>query len=82
LRIRDVARAVDGGADVSFWPYPNADHYKVYRSPDPRTAGSFADVTGEDADASDTTFHDTAAGDVYWLVSGVGPGGEGPVVGP
>jgi len=82
MRIREVARAVDGGADVSFWPYPNADHYKVYRSPDPRTAGSFADVTGEDADASDTTFHDTAAGDVYWLVSGAGPGGEGPVVGP
>jgi hypothetical protein len=44
--------------------------------------GSFSDVTAEDGDATDTRFHDAHAGDSYWLVSGVGPHGEGPVSGP
>jgi carboxypeptidase D len=82
MRIRDVAKSSVGGSDVSFWPYPNATRYKIYRSADPRVAGSFADVTGEDGNDADTAFHDASPGDAYWLVSGVGPSGEGPIAGP
>lgn len=82
MRISEVAKAGDGGADVSFWPYPHATSYRVYRSSDPRSPGSFLDVTGEDGDATDSSFHDASAGDVYWLVSGFNAGGEGPVNGP
>ena len=70
MKIRDVAKSA-GGVDVRFWPYPSATSYRVYRSPDPRSAGSFADVTIEDDDATDTLFRDGSAGDSYWLVSGV-----------
>lgn len=82
MRLRDVARANGGGSDLSFWPYPSASRYKIYRSPDPRAPGSFVDVTSEDGNDADTAFHDASAGDVYWLVSGIGPNGEGPVTGP
>jgi len=84
MRVREVARTADGGADVTFWPYPSATRYKIYRSADPRVAGSFADVTVADGDGddTDTTFHDATTGDAYWLVSGVGASGEGPVTGP
>jgi len=82
MRIREVAKSQSGGTDVTFWPYPGASRYKVYRSANPRSAGSFADVTGEDANDADPAFHDASAGDAYWLVSGVGATGEGPVAGP
>jgi subtilisin-like proprotein convertase family protein len=82
MRIRDVARNADGSVTLAWWPYPGATHYEVYRSTDPRAAGSFLNVTGEGADPTDTAFHDATGGDVYWLVSGVGPSGEGPVAGP
>jgi carboxypeptidase D len=82
MRIGGVAKAADGGADVSWWPYPGVASYKVYRSPDPRVVGSFADVTTEDARTSDTSFHDVSSGDLYWLVSGVGSNGEGPLFAP
>ena len=82
MRIRDVARNGDGSVALAWWPYPGAAHYEVYRSADPRAAGSFLNVTVEDTDPTDTAFHDATAGDVYWLVSGVGPSGEGPVAGP
>jgi subtilisin-like proprotein convertase family protein len=82
LRVRDVAKAGDGGAEVTFWPYATASRYKVYRSSDPRRAGPFQDVTAEDGNDTDTTFHDTSTGNSYWLVSGWGPNGEGPVTGP
>jgi subtilisin-like proprotein convertase family protein len=74
MKIRDVAKSA-GGVDVTFWPYPSATAYRVYRSSDPRSPGSFTEVT-------DTTFHDDTAGDAYWLVSGVNASGEGPVSGP
>lgn len=82
MRLADVSKAADGGVDLSWWPYPAAVRYKVYRSADPRVPGSFADVTAEDAIDTDATFHDLGAGDAYWLVSGVGSQGEGPVSGP
>jgi subtilisin-like proprotein convertase family protein len=82
MRIRDVAKSPGAGTDVTFWPYPNVSRYKVYRSANPRVAGSFADVTGDDGNDRDTAFHDASAGDAYWLVSGVGPNGEGPIAGP
>ena len=81
MRIHGVAKAA-GSVDVSWWPYPGVQRYKVYRSGDPRVAGSFADVSASDPDDTDTAFHDGAAGDLYWLVSGVGPNGEGPIAGP
>ncbi|HEX4825127.1 MAG TPA: DUF2817 domain-containing protein [Candidatus Polarisedimenticolaceae bacterium] len=82
MRLAGVARNADGSVDLTWWPYPSASSYKVYRSPDPRIAGSFTDVTSQDADLTDTSFHDATAGDLYWLVSGVGPHGEGPSTGP
>ena len=82
MRIAGVAKGTGGAIDVTWWPYPTASRYRVYASSDPRVPGSFADVTPLDADDTDTTFHDIASGDRYWLVSGVGPNGEGPVTGP
>ena len=82
MRLLDVARSADGGTDLAFWPYPTASRYKVYRSTNPRLPGSFVDVTPEDGNDTDTAFHDVGAGDAYWLVSGWGPTGEGPVTGP
>jgi carboxypeptidase D len=82
MRIGSIAKAADGAVDVTWWPYPSAIRYKVYRSPSPRDPGSFTGVGAEDGDDTDTTFHDTSPGDAYWLVSGVGPGGEGPLTGP
>jgi subtilisin-like proprotein convertase family protein len=82
MRIADVAKTPDGSVDLTWWPYPSASGYRIYRSADPRLVGSFSDVTAEDGDATDTRFHDAHAGDSYWLVSGVGPHGEGPVSGP
>lgn len=81
MRIADVVR---GASDVTlrWWAYPGATSYKIYRSPDPRVAGSFADVTAGDPVRDDTEFVDATPGDLYWLVSGVGGGGEGPVTGP
>jgi carboxypeptidase D len=79
MRIADVASSAEG-IDVTWWPYPSASSYKVYRSNDPRLP--FTDVTSEDDDDTDTSFHDASPGDLYWLVSGVGPSGEGPATGP
>jgi subtilisin-like proprotein convertase family protein len=67
------------GVVLEWWPYPGLDFYRVYRSTDPSTAGGFVDVTTEDADNTDTRFLD-ASGEplTFYLVTGVGPNGEGP----
>ena len=53
--------------------------YRVYRSTDPSSPASFLDVTAEDGDATDTLFLDASAAPLqYYLVTGVGPQGEGP----
>jgi len=49
--------------------------YRLYRSTDPASAGSFVQV----ADTADTSFTDSTADPVlFWIVTAVGPQGEGP----
>ena len=53
--------------------------YRVYRATDPSSAGAFVDVTAEDGNHADTRFLDTTAEPLaFYLVTGVGPNGEGP----
>ena len=53
--------------------------YRVYRSTDPASAAAFIDVTSADDDDTDTFFLDNSAeSTVFYLVTGVGPQGEGP----
>jgi subtilisin-like proprotein convertase family protein len=77
MRFRDLA--VDG-ADVTlrWWMYPGLDSYKVYRATDPSSPAAFIDVTAGDPDATDTRFTDSSSDPlVFYLVTGVGPNGEG-----
>jgi len=78
MRLREVGRE-PGGVRLDWWSYPGITDYRVYRSSDPSAAGVFVDVTGSDGDATDTSFLDSS-GDplLYWIVTGVGPQGEGP----
>ncbi len=79
MRLRDLIVEPDGVL-LTWWRYPGLDSYRVYRSTDPTSAASFVDVTAEDPDAADTAFKDTDASPaLYWLVTGVGRGGEGPL---
>jgi subtilisin-like proprotein convertase family protein len=67
------------GTLLEWWSSPDLTSYLVYRSNDPSAAAYFLDVTGEDGDDTDTVFLDTSSGSVvYYLVTGMGPGGEGP----
>jgi subtilisin-like proprotein convertase family protein len=80
MRFRDLA--VDpGGVLLEWWTYPGLTRYKVYRATDtnPYSAECFSDVTGEDGDDTDTLFLDSSTAPlVFYLVTGVGPQGEGP----
>ncbi len=68
-----------GKSILTWWPYPGLTSYKVYRSTSLVPRDQFIDVTSEDIDPADTRFEDLSSGSiVYWLVSGVGPNGEGP----
>jgi len=76
--LRSVTRAGNGHVVIEWWPVGSADSYKVYRSAEPSTWGSFTEVTLEDPDDSDTRFLDTSsAGTLYWIVTPVGHTGEG-----
>ena len=78
LKIRDVARTPTG-VRVTWWPYPGLSSYKIYRSSAVGPRSGFPDVTGEDGNATDTMFEDASGAPlVMWLVTGVGPHGEGP----
>jgi carboxypeptidase D len=78
MRLRDVS-VEDASVRLDWWPYPGLTEYRVYRSTDPSLPGSFVDVTAEDDRTDDTTFADDTVGDaLYWLVTGIGPAGEGP----
>jgi len=78
MRLRDV-RIEPSGLRLHWWPYPGMNSYRVYRSADPSAAASFLDVTAEDGDATDTLFLDPSAAPLlYYLVTAVGPQGEGP----
>ena len=74
MKFRLIERGRDGEALLTWWPYPGATSYRVYRSTSPQP-GSFVEV----GDGSDTAFTDPASGDLlFWKVSAVGPNGEGP----
>jgi subtilisin-like proprotein convertase family protein len=78
LRFRDLA-AKEGGVELRWWEYPGLWSYRIYRSTDPSTAAAFADVTSEDPVDTDGRFLDGSTDAlVYYLVTGVGPQGEGP----
>ena len=71
--------AEPGGTLLRWWPYPGMTSYKIYRSTDPGLSTAFLDVTTEDPDNTDTSFVDTSANALtFYLVTGVGPQGEGP----
>ena len=76
LRDLDV---LPGRVQLRWWIYPGMLSYTVYRSDDPSSAGAFIDVTAEDGDDADTVFLDTSTAPLsYYLVTSVGPAGEGP----
>ncbi len=78
MRLREV-RSEQSGVRLHWWPYPALDSYKVYRATDPSSPAQFVDVTGEDNDDTDTSFLDTTPLPLaYYLITGVGPQGEGP----
>ena len=78
MRLRELERRQDGVL-LSWWQYPGLTSYRVYRSTDASSAAAFVDVTSEDNDAGDTSFLDTSNDAlVFFLVTGVGPQGEGP----
>jgi subtilisin-like proprotein convertase family protein len=78
MRLSDVS-ADPAGVQVEWWSYPGLTSYRVYRATDPSAAGNFADVTIEDGDDTDTRFLDTSTDlVVFYLVTGIGPQGEGP----
>jgi subtilisin-like proprotein convertase family protein len=78
MRFRELV-PVDGSVRLEWWPYPGLESYRVYRSTAAADAGAFVDLTPNDDDPADTLFVDDAApGLAYYLVSGVGPRGEGP----
>ncbi len=79
MRFRDL-QVEPGGVRLTWWVYPDLDSYRVYRSTDPSSAAAFVDVTAEDPDDTDTAFLDTSSEPLtFWLVTGVGRGGEGPL---
>jgi len=78
MKLSGLEKQTDGVL-IEWWPYPGMISYRVYRSTDARSAGAFLDVTSEDADDTDTSFEDTSTESiVFYLVTAVGPQGEGP----
>ena len=79
MKFRAFSRDPSGSVVLDWWGYPGIDSYRVYRSSSPSAAASFADVTLEDLDPTDTRFRDTSTERIlYWIVTGVSSGGEGP----
>ena len=71
--------AKGSGVTLAWRADPLAVRYKILRGADPTKVSSFADVTAQDADPTDTTFVDNAAGNfAAYLVVVVGPDGDGP----
>jgi subtilisin-like proprotein convertase family protein len=78
MKFNDLSVESDG-VMLEWWPYPGLTSYKVYRATDPSSADNFLDVTSEDGDDGDLRFRDTSTAPlVFYLVTGVGPQGEGP----
>ena len=73
--------AVAEGVKATFrwWRHPDVQAYRIYRATTPSQSANFTDVTFQDADTTDAVFEDlTDAPILYYLVTGVGPNGEGP----
>jgi subtilisin-like proprotein convertase family protein len=78
MRLRDLD-VLPGGVQLRWWVYPGMLRYKVYRSDDASSSEAFVDITAEDDDDTDMVFLDTSTAPLsYYLVTGVGPTGEGP----
>ena len=78
MKFRDL-RSDQDVVLLRWWPYPGLGSYKVYRATDPSSPAMFVDVTAEDLDDTDTSFRDaTTLPLAYYLITGVGPLGEGP----
>jgi len=64
---------------MSWWAYPGLVSYRVYRSSSLQPRAGFTDATASDADPTDARFTEPLAGETtFFLVTGVGPNGEGP----
>ncbi|MCE5247790.1 C25 family cysteine peptidase [bacterium] len=75
-----IASMTKGSGVTLVWRAdPLAVRYKILRGADATKKASFVDVTAQDADPTDTTFTDNAAGNfAAYLVVVVGPDGDGP----
>jgi subtilisin-like proprotein convertase family protein len=73
--MRFAAISIDAGdVELEWWSYPGMTSYRLYRSTDPTSAGSFVQV----ADTAATSFTDSTADPVlFWIVTAVGAQGEG-----
>jgi len=79
MKFRGFSKDSAGNVVLDWWGYPGLSSYRVYRAAVPTSAAAFSDVTSEDPDPTDTRFVDSSTGRMaFWLVTGVGPGGEGP----
>jgi subtilisin-like proprotein convertase family protein len=78
MRLREVERTA-GGTVLTWWPYPGMSGYRVYRSAVSAPRQTFTDVTSQDIDPADTRFEDPSEAPLlFYLVTGIGPHGEGP----
>jgi hypothetical protein len=77
MRLRSVTKDA-GQVRLDWWPYPGLSSYRVYRGETPTAAAAFTDVTPLDPDPADTLFADSSSAPrLFYLVTGVGPRGEG-----
>ncbi|MDH3626316.1 MAG: M14 family zinc carboxypeptidase [Acidobacteriota bacterium] len=78
MKFKEISRN-SVNTTLEWWPYPGITGYRVYRSSDPANVAAFVDVTGTDPNDTDTLFDDSGTDPlVFYLVTGMGPGGEGP----
>lgn len=77
ISLEQMAR--EGGRTVLTWKDDVvALQYRIWRATDCRAAASFTEITDQDDNPADTTFHDPFAGPfACWIVQGVGPDGAG-----
>jgi hypothetical protein len=78
MKFNDLSVQPDG-VTLEWWPFPGLTSYKVYRATNPSAVENFLDVTAEDGDDGDLQFKDASTDPlVFYIVTGVGPQGEGP----
>ena len=83
LRFKEISYLGDDKVRLEWWAYPGLTGYRVYRSLDPSSFALFTDISGLDPNPADNRFDEAELlqpGEVmYFLVTGIGPGGEGPL---